>query len=326
VRDEKNKTKARKRPHEADSLLGYSDQGAREPLRSSRTKKPTLISKYGHLNARDLTKRQLIALLDEIVDRGAPVAANRTQALLVQLFRWACAKDLLPASPMVGVERPGGIERGRERILNSDEIKTFWHKLADADMAASTRLALKLLLVTGQRRGELTLAKWAHFDLAAKLWTIPVELLKSSHTKRTPQPHHVPLSPLAVSLLEQLQSLTADGIYVLPTRVDPTKNLPYSESALSHAVRVNEEHFGIPHWTPHDLRRTAASFMTMLGTPRLHVEKVLNHSTGDIAEVYDRHDYLAEKRVALERWGAHVTDIITGKKSNIVPMPKAASA
>jgi integrase len=104
-------------------------------------------------------------------------------------------------------------------------------------MAAPTRLALKLLLATGQRRGELTLAKWAHFDLPGKLWTIPVELLKSSHTKRAPQPHSVPLSPLAVSLLEELRELTGKGVYVLPARVDQKKDSPYSASVLSQTVR-----------------------------------------------------------------------------------------
>jgi integrase len=77
-------------------------------------------------------------------------------------------------------------------------------------------------------------------------------------------------------------------------------------------VRENEAHFGLAHFTPHDLRRTAASHMTKLGVPRLHVEKILNHSTGDIAEVYDRHDYLPEKRAALERWGAHLASIVSG--------------
>jgi integrase len=79
------------------------------------------------------------------------------------------------------------------------------------------------------------------------------------------------------------------------------RNTPGLEPSR-RAVRQNEEHFGIEHFTPHDLRRTAASFMTKLKIPRLHVEKVLNHSTGDIAEAYDRHDYLAEKRTALVRW------------------------
>jgi integrase len=97
---------------------------------------------------------------------------------------------------------------------------------------------------------------------------------------------------------------------VLPARADKRKDRSYSERVLSRAVRENAEHFGIAHFTPHDLRRTAASFMTKLRVPRLHVEKVLNHSTGDIAEVYDRHDYLPEKRKALERWASHLRGIL----------------
>ena len=314
VRDDKNKTKARKRPEAAAALLGYATRdGAAPSKRRRKTAKDSLVSRYGKINARDLTKRQLIALLDEMVDRGAPVAANRTYALLKQLFDWAAAKDLVPASPMAGIERPGGDESPRERVLSADEVKAFWVALdkPELEMAAPTRLALKLLLVTAQRRGELTFARWSHFDLDERLWTIPVELLKSSHARRSrPGPHVVPLSPLAISLLEQLKALTGEGVYVLPARADKKKDRSYSERVLSRAVRENAEHFAVPHFTPHDLRRTAASFMTKLGIPRLHVEKVLNHSTGDIAEVYDRHDYLPEKRTALDRWGEHLRAIL----------------
>jgi integrase len=324
VRDSRANIKARKRPDAAAALLGFSDEAASAPARKRRTKrKPvvTLISELGHLKARDITRRQLIALLDGIVERGAPVTANRVHALLSQMFTWAAAKDLIPASPMAGVERPGGEERPRQRVLTTEEVKGFWTKLPTADMAEPTRLALKLLLVTAQRRGELTFAKWTHFDLTGKVWTIPTELLKTSHARRTePEPHIVPLSPLALELLEHLKALTGEGAYVLPARADKRKDRSYSERVLSRAVRENGKHFGIAHFTPHDLRRTAASFMTKLGIPRLHVEKVLNHSTGDIAEVYDRHDYLPEKRAALKKWGEHVQAIIEGREGTVIPM------
>lgn len=316
TRDDKTKTKARKRPEAAAALLGYVDRAAVVPKRRRKTAVATLLSQYGKLNARDLTKRQLIALLDDIVDRGAPITANRTYALLKQLFDWAAAKDLIPASPMAGIERPGGEERPRERVLTVDEVKAFWSNVDNpkAEMAAPTRLALKLLLVTAQRRGELTFAKWSHFDLAAKLWTIPVELLKTSHARRQkPEPHLVPLSPLALELLDQLKAITGGGTYALPARADKKKDRPYSERVLSRAVRENARLLGIPHFTPHDLRRTAASHMTKLKIPRLHVEKVLNHATGDIAEVYDRHDYLVEKRAALEHWCDELRLIVESK-------------
>ena len=322
----KTRTEGRKRPDAAAALLGYRppDAPARRHKRGIKTV-PTFLSELGHLKAPDLTKRRIIEFLDSIVDRGAPVAANRTYALLKQFFEWAAAKDLIPASPMAGVKPPGGIERPRDRILTADEIRTVWQKLDTAEMAEPTRLALRLLLVTGQRRGELTHARWDHFDLAGKLWTIPVELLKTAHSRRDrPEPHVVPLSGLALELLDKLKALTGTSPYVLPAHASAQHAQSYSDAVLSRAVRQNREHFGIPEWTPHDLRRTAASFMTKLGIPRLHVEKVLNHSTGDIAEVYDRHDYLPEKRAALERWGEHLRAIVEGRELAVVPLAKAA--
>jgi hypothetical protein len=113
TRDDKAKTKARKRPDAAAALLGYIEGDAVARKRRRKTAVATLLSEYGTLKARNLTKRQLIALLDDIVDRGAPITANRTHALLRRLFDWAAAKDLIPASPMAGIERPGGDEPAR---------------------------------------------------------------------------------------------------------------------------------------------------------------------------------------------------------------------
>lgn len=321
-RDERSRTKARKRPEAAEWILGHVEKS--QPRKGSRKPVPTFVSELGHVKALEITKRQIVAFLDSVVDRGAPILANRTYTLLKQMFTWAAAKDLIPASPMAGIERPGGEERPRARILTAGEIRTIWTKLDTAEMAEPTRLALKLLLVTGQRRGELTFAKWDHFDLEGKTWTIPISLLKSAHSRRDrPEPHVVPLSALALKLLGKLKALSGESPAVLPAHASARHTRSYSESVLSRAVRQNREHFGIPEWTPHDLRRTAASFMTKLGTPRLHVEKVLNHSTGDIAEVYDRHDYLPEKRAALEKWGEHLQAIIEGREQTVVPLARA---
>jgi integrase len=322
-RDEKNKTRPRKRPEAAAALLGYFEPPANAPRRP-KARKSSLISKYGKVRARELTKRQLVALLDEIVDRGAAVNANRTYALLKQLFAWAAAKDLVPASPMAGIERPGGDESARDRVLTGDELRTFWTQLDTADMREPVRLALRVLLLTAQRRGELADAKWAHFDLEERLWTIPVELLKSSHRRKKPQPHRVPLAPFTVRLLESLKGLTGESEYVLPAFASKKSAIPATERMLSRAIRRNDKHFGLEHFTPHDLRRTAASHMTRLGVPRLHVEKVLNHATGDIAEIYDRHDYAPEKKAALEKWAAHLQELVAGKERKVSPMPRRA--
>jgi len=294
--DKKARIRPRKRPEVAEALL-----------------KANLVDKIGTQTARDVTRRQLIQLLDDIVDRGAPVTANRVYSLLKQCFEFAAAKELIPASPMAGVLRPGGDEMPRDRALNEDEVRTFWTKLDSAAMSPTSKLGLKLLLVTAQRRGEITAARWQQFDLEAALWTIPAELSKNGKA------HKVPLSPLAVQILAELRGLTGNRPCVLASQHKNSRpDAPSSERVLSRAVRDNAEHWQIPHFTPHDLRRTAASMMTGIGVPRLHVEKVLNHTLSDIAEVYDRHDYFDEKKAALIRWADHLQTILAGDNAKVI--------
>jgi integrase len=328
IRDPKVTTRPRKRPEAAEWLLKANLVGSKLDGQ-----------KVGRMRARDLTRRHMVRLLDGIVDRGAPVLANRTHAIVKQLFDWAAAEELISTSPMAGIERPGGKEVPRERVLTAEEIRKFWTKLNDAVMVEPTRLALKLLLVTAQRRGEITFAKWSHFELERTrldktkgasvpdpVWTVPVELLKTSHAKKKkrPEPHVVPLSPLAIEILAKLRVLTGESVCLLPARASAKSDAPYSEAVLSRAVRANKDHFGIEHFTPHDLRRTAASHMTRLGVPRLHVEKVLNHTTGDVAEIYERHDYLDEKKQALRRWADELKSIVERKEPVAVSLVRAA--
>lgn len=328
VRDERAKTKARKRPNQAAALLGYVPPDAPPRRRKSRHKAvSTFVGKLGHIRARELTKRQIIAFLDSIVDRGAPVVANRVHALLVQLFKWAAGKDIIPASPLVSIERPGGTEASRTRALSADEIRALWSKLDTADMAEPTKLALKLLLVTGQRRGEITLAEWSHFDLDAKLWTIPVDLLKSSHSRRANvQPHVVPLSEPAIDLLNRLREITGRGRYALPAHASSRHTKPYSTGVLTRAVRQNEKHFAIPHFTPHDLRRTCRTGLSQLKVAPHIAERVLNHAPPKMEGTYDMYEYLEEKRLALELWATHLTAIVEGQQLAAILMDNCSES
>ena len=319
IRDSKAKTKPRKRPGDAAALLGYRLDAEVQPRRRRSRRKPvtTLISKHGDEKARDITKRQLVALLDEIVDRGSHVMANRVYALLKQLFEFAAAKDLIPASPMAGIEPPGGEEKPRKRKLTEAEIKAIWDKLPTAAMARLTKLALKLLLVTGQRRGELTFADKAHFDLEKAIWTIPIELQKSEGQTHEPvEPHQVPLTPLAMQLVKELFALTPDSRWVLPSQYRKKKvDAPYSARALTRAVAKNQAHFGIPHWRPHDLRRACRTGMSRLKVPKDIAERVINHARPKLDETYDQHDFLSEKREALEKWDHHLTALLNGQQT-----------
>jgi integrase len=323
VRDQKSNTKPRKRPGDAAALLGYRLDPGDAPKRRRTRRKPvtTLLSKYGSEKARKITKSQLVALLDEIVDRGSPVMANRVYALLKQLFEFAAGKDLIPASPMAGIAPPGGDEKPRKRKLTSSEIKTIWEKLPTAAMAKSTKAALKLLLVTGQRRGELTFSKKAYFDLGKAEWTIPPELQKTEdQTKQPTEPHVVPLTPLAVQLVEELFALSPNSEWILPSQYRKKKaDSPYSARALTRAVAKNEVHFGIPHWRPHDLRRACRTGLSRLKVSKEVAERVINHARPKLDETYDQHDFLSEKREALEKWATHLQAVIEGPEPTATP-------
>jgi integrase len=255
--------------------------------------------------AKSITRRDGVLLLDRVVDRNAPVMANRVGALLSQMFRFAVTRGMLEASPFVALGRPGGSEKPRNRRLSDNEIRIFWKKLTRARLSAEVRIALKLILVTAQRPGEVALAAWAEFDLERKVWTIPPERSKNG------QEHQVPLSDLALTLVRHLRRRFGETDYLIPSRCwRALEGAPMTIRALSQGIRDRREHFGLPSFTPHDLRRTAASLMTASGVPRLHVEKLLNHTIDDVAEIYDRHDYTKEKRAAVERLAESVQTIL----------------
>ena len=241
---DRDKLASRKRPEAAEALL-----------RSNLLKATVDGRPIGKMKARDVTRRQLVRLLDYIKARPAPITANRVHALLVQLFKWAAAREDISVSPMYGVPRPSGSERPRHRVLDDDEIRAFWRQLDTAKMAEPTKLALKLLLITGQRRGELTFAKWKHIDFSMKTWTNPVGPLKSSHTRRErPDTNQVPL-PLLPSNSYRGSRRSVGAARRVPRRADAKQTGSYSERVLSRAVRDNEDHFGVERFTPHDLRR-----------------------------------------------------------------------
>jgi integrase len=270
----------------------------KHPAEAERVIEANIVRYWRSRDARKITRRDGVLLLDKVVDRGRPVMANRVGALLTQMFRFAVTRGMLEASPFVALGKPGGSEKGRKRKrhLDDKEIRIFWKKLTRSRLNAEVRIALKLILVTAQRPGEVALAAWREFDLERRIWTIPPERAKNGVE------HEVPLSDLALALIRHLRRRFGESPYLIPSRCWRAKDDgPITVRALSQGIRDRRKHFGIPNFTPHDLRRTAASLMTASGIPRLHVEKVLNHTIDDVAEIYDRHDYSEEKRAALER-------------------------
>jgi integrase len=261
----------------------------------------------GRYLMRDIERRQIIKLLDRVADR-APIAANRTYAVIRRMFNFAIERDVIAVSPCTNIRTPTP-ERQRNRILSADEIKILWENLDVAPMDKATRIAIRLLLVTAQRRGELVSARWSNIDLVNGWWTIPADASKNY------LPHRVPLTKLACNLLEQAKAIAPESEYVFPS---PTRDTHINPDAINRAVNRNRLEIGIEHFTLHDLRRTAASQMTSAGIPRLTVSKVLNHAESGITAVYDRHSYDQEKRQALDCWASSIERIIEPDNYNVV--------
>jgi integrase len=175
-------------------------------------------------------------------------------------------------------------------------------------MRPGTALALKLQLVTAQRRGEVISMRWE--DVSDDIWTIPAE-----HSKNG-LPHRVPLSPLALELLGEAKQL-AESPWVFPG-LKPTAHL--GGNSVNHALQHSREVLKLSDLTPHDLRRTAATYLAGLRVPRLVIAKILNHSERGVTAVYDRHSYDEEKRQALDAWSQRLHAIVHGNRDKVVSL------
>ena len=293
----------------------YLEKWAKPRKRSwredERILKKDVIPEWGRRKAREITRRDVIRLLDGIVDRGAGIMANRSLATIRKMFNFAVSRDIVAVSPCLSVRSPAQEQR-RDRVLTTDEIRALWYALEGAKMMAEgTKLALKLQLVTSQRKAEIVTARWDEIDLTDKWWTIPPEKAKNKMA------HRVPLSPLALELLQEAKKITGDSPWIFPS---PQTDRHITPEAIDHALRrPGLEALGFT-FVPHDLRRTAASLMTGMGISRMVVSKILNHVERGITAVYDRHSYDLEKRQALDAWGRKLQDVVEGTESNVVPM------
>jgi integrase len=251
-------------------------------------------------DARTITPEEVIDLLDGVVDRGAPVLANRTASLLGLLFRFGVQRRIVAASPVQLLMPPGGPESSRDRVLSDTELKAY---LADPMACAfEPKLAhvVTLLLLTGQRRGELAKTLWRDIDLDAREWTITKEVAKNKLRCI------VPLTAWAVEEFRALRKLAGQIPWVLPRDdgkdyADP-QLLTRGLSRCLNRFRLQ----GIEAFRLHDLRRTCRTGLSRLKVLPHIAECVLNHVQPGIIGVYDRFEYLDEKREALEKWAAYL--------------------
>jgi integrase len=272
-----------------------------------------------------INRRDAISLIDGLVERGVEIQANRTLARVRALFNWAIEKDRVSASPVEHMKPPTK-ERARDRALTDDEIRWFWQACDEIGWPFGP--LFKLLLFTAQRRDEVGGMKWTEIDFDKRTWTLPRDRVKSNRG------HEVHLSGAAIEVLTSLPQIPIGGherdwVFTVTgaTAVSGFGNAKRRLDAVMLTAMRNEigpKSEAIPHWTLHDLRRTAATGMAQLNFAPHVVDKVLNHVSGTIrgvAAVYNRFQYIEERGKALEAWGRYVEDLVTPIRSNIIALP-----
>ena len=258
-----------------------------------------------------VTRGDVTRFIDSI---AAPVMARATHAQLSAFYTWALPRlDKLESNPCQGAGRPDK-PKARERVLSDVEVAAMW-KIADTQ-PDPWRSAVKLLLLTGQRRSEVFEAKRHEFDLKASMWTIPPEKAKNGNAQL------VHLSAPAKAVIEAILQ-GEDSEWLFPA--DGNHDNP--ASGISRAVKRMREAMNaelgddVPQWSLHDIRRTVATGLQRLGIRFEVTEAVLNHvsgSKGGIAGVYQRHNWADEKRTALDAWAKELERILKGVKADNV--------
>ena len=242
----------------------------------------------------EIGKRDVVAIISAIEQRGAPATANKTLKSIKTFLGWCVGRAILDQSPAEGVPLPTK-EVARDRVLDDRELAQII--LAAREIGGPYGGIVELLALTGQRREEVAQLTWEELDLVSRLWTLPKARTKNAKA------HIVHLSEQSMAVLK---AVVRHGGYVFSSAGDkPFQNFSFYK-------RILDERSGVTGWRLHDLRRTCVSGMARLGVAPHVADKILNHQSGTIsgvAAVYQRHDFLAERRHALERWGAHVASI-----------------
>ena len=269
----------------------------------------------GDIQATSVRLPHIVQVVDRIRDRGARRRANQTLSLLRQMFRHGLARGIVDTEPTLGLSRQhaGGRETPRSRNLSKAEIEELAQKLPHSGLHDRLRAAIWVLLATGARVGELSKAQWTDIDLKKQVWLIPAANSKNGRQ------HEIHLSLLAQRQLRIISNYRS-SVYVLSGRLPGTH---IDEKTLSKAVRdriravplrqrstkSNTLTLAGGGWTVHDLRRTFATRLGDLGIEPHIVERCLNHAQKGIVGVYQRQEYMKERKTAFDKIGRFLSNI-----------------
>ena len=266
----------------------------------------------------EITGDDIHYLVDEAREKGVPglerridgpseLMARALHSILSKMFSWLMSKRRLKVSPVAGVSKPKGSKR-RERVLTDDEIRKFW--TATNEITVQARQCLRILLLTGCRVDEIKELRRNEISDDGKIITIP-----GTRTKNK-LPHILPLSEVVQSLIKSVEK---NGEFVFSINGKKPIALPAKMKNKLDSIT------GMKDWQLRDIRRTVATGMADIGIMPHIVEACLNHISGaksGVAGTYNRAQYKDEKRMALDRWAAHISGLISGASAKIVPLKK----
>ena len=280
-----------------------------------------------------ITRAHVHDMLDEIIDRGALVQANRVFSQFRAMCCWAVGRGIIDRAPTEGLTAPS-VEARRERVLTDAELCLAWR--AAGIIGWPFGAVAQLLILTGARKSEVANMRWSELDLAGRVWRLPKERSKNGRE------HTVPLSDPAIAILEGLPRIgdAADGFVFSVRSGAPIRGFSRAKMIIDRTILElmreeaeargdNPQRVRSPEpWVIHDLRRTVATGLQRLGVRLEVTEAVLNHvsgSRGGLVGVYQRHTWAGEKRVALDAWAARL-DAILGNApaaTNVIEIAQA---
>jgi integrase len=278
-----------------ESFISQRLSQNRSAAETSRLLRREVGSPWAGRSIHTIGKRDVVEVISAIVQRGSPGAANKTLKLLKTFLRWCVSQAILDQSPAEGVPLPTK-DVARDRVLSDAELVQV--VLAARNMGGPYGAIVELLALTGQRREEVARLHWEELDSAQQIWTIPKTRTKNAKM------HIVHLSRQALVVLQGADRGGPLVFALLGTK--PFQNFSYAKRRLDQLS-------GVSGWRLHDLRRTCVSGMARLGIAPHVADKILNHQAGTIsgvAAVYQRHDFLSERRQALDLWGSHLGKIL----------------
>ena len=306
----------------------YFDKGAKKLAAATAKNRAQQLRDYvypkiGNIAAADVTPADIVGIVEAAAGRSLHVA-RLVMVGIRMVFAHGIARHVVTANPCAHIRSEaiiGGAPDQRERVMLTDaEIAEVIKALPT--MSRPNALMVRILLATGARIGELVHAEWVHLDFERAEWAIPPE-----HSK-TKKGFVIPLPPMVAGWFAELHSMAFGSRFVMPirTRFDGKEGDAHMEPVTLNAALVTlAKRLGkkCRRFTPHDLRSTCRSHLGALGVDVLIAERCLNHSLGGLVATYDKHDYLTERRRALELWAAKLASIENGEAFNVVALRRA---